>query len=124
MALIEFKNLPDTSTPINATNLNNNFNELNTEILDLTNVKTVTYSESITNITPGQARYVSIPTSVPTGYTLLGYFINGNGYISQVACNIISQTATYCAVNAINYSNQTLGVTISITGLYAKRVNQ
>lgn len=28
MALIEFKNLPDTSTPINAENLNNNFNEL------------------------------------------------------------------------------------------------
>lgn len=29
MALIEFKNLPDTNTPINAENLNHNFNELN-----------------------------------------------------------------------------------------------
>lgn len=29
MALKEFKNLPDTSTPINAENLNHNFNELN-----------------------------------------------------------------------------------------------
>ena len=29
MALIEFKNLPDTSTPLSAENLNNNFNELN-----------------------------------------------------------------------------------------------
>lgn len=28
MALIEFKNLPDTSTPLNAENLNHNFNEL------------------------------------------------------------------------------------------------
>ena len=28
MALIEFKNYPDTSTPINAENLNNNFNEV------------------------------------------------------------------------------------------------
>lgn len=27
MALIEFKNLPDTSTPLNATNLNNDFKE-------------------------------------------------------------------------------------------------
>lgn len=27
MALIEFKDLPDTSTPLNASNLNNNFNE-------------------------------------------------------------------------------------------------
>lgn len=32
MALIEFKNKPDTSSPINANNLNNNFNELNTNI--------------------------------------------------------------------------------------------
>ena len=29
MALIEFKNLPDTSTPLSAENLKNNFNELN-----------------------------------------------------------------------------------------------
>ena len=29
MALIEFKNLPDTTTPINAENLNNNFTECN-----------------------------------------------------------------------------------------------
>lgn len=29
MALIEFKDLPNTSTPLNAENLNNNFNELN-----------------------------------------------------------------------------------------------
>ena len=28
MALIEFKDLPDTSTPITASNLNNNFNEI------------------------------------------------------------------------------------------------
>lgn len=28
MALIEFKNLPDTSTPLSAENLNHNFNEL------------------------------------------------------------------------------------------------
>lgn len=37
MALIEFKNKPDLSTPINADNLNNNFNELDdrsTEIDD------------------------------------------------------------------------------------------
>lgn len=29
MALIEFKDKPNTTTPLNATNLNNNFNELN-----------------------------------------------------------------------------------------------
>lgn len=29
MSLIQFENLPSTNTPINAANLNNNFNELN-----------------------------------------------------------------------------------------------
>ena len=32
MALIEFKNLPDMSTPLNAENLNNNFSELENKI--------------------------------------------------------------------------------------------
>ena len=32
MALIEFENYPSTDTAINATNLNNNFNELNNKI--------------------------------------------------------------------------------------------
>lgn len=31
MAIIQFKNLPDTSTPLTAENLNNNFNELKTK---------------------------------------------------------------------------------------------
>lgn len=35
MNLIEFKNLPDTSTPLNADNLNNNFNELKNSITNL-----------------------------------------------------------------------------------------
>lgn len=37
MALIEFENKPSTDTAINATNLNNNFNELNTLINNLSN---------------------------------------------------------------------------------------
>ena len=48
MALIEFKNLPDTSTPITAQNLNNNFNYLDGEIPDVLNTQsnstTDTYS--------------------------------------------------------------------------------
>lgn len=35
MALIEFKDLPDKSTPLNSANLNNNFNELKNGIDDL-----------------------------------------------------------------------------------------
>lgn len=37
ICLIEFKNKPDTSTPINADNLNFNFNELNTLINNIYN---------------------------------------------------------------------------------------
>lgn len=40
MALVEFQNLPSTSTPLNASNLNNNFNECGKEY---------TYSTSIIN---------------------------------------------------------------------------
>lgn len=35
MALIEFKNLPDTTTPLTAQNLNNNFNELKPSIISI-----------------------------------------------------------------------------------------
>lgn len=35
MDLIEFKDLPDTSTPINAENLNNNFNKLKDNIYEI-----------------------------------------------------------------------------------------
>lgn len=41
MALIEFKNLPDTSTPLSAENLNNNFNELNNRDVYSTEEKVV-----------------------------------------------------------------------------------
>ena len=40
MALIEFKDYPDTTTPTDAENLNNNFNELNNKInTDIQNVQ-------------------------------------------------------------------------------------
>ena len=35
MALIEFKNKPDATTPINADNLNHNFNELDTKLAEM-----------------------------------------------------------------------------------------
>ena len=54
MALIEFKNLPDTSTPLNAENLNNNFNDLKNKIENITVLytgdtatNTLTLSQSI-----------------------------------------------------------------------------
>lgn len=53
MDLIEFKSLPDTSTPVNASNLNHNFSELNngidelkTDVNDSKNWKKVSFDES------------------------------------------------------------------------------
>ena len=47
MSLIQFQDLPSTSTPINAANLNNNFNELNGKLaatIALTSSATITVS--------------------------------------------------------------------------------
>lgn len=50
MALIEFKNLPDTSTPLNAENLNNNFNELNDSIEELKESNVYSEEEQVIGI--------------------------------------------------------------------------
>lgn len=52
MALIEFQDLPSTQTPINSTNLNNNFNELDTK----TNPQIIT-AELTSNFTKTIADY-------------------------------------------------------------------
>lgn len=52
MSLIEFKDLPDTTTPITADNLNNNFNELKGEVLYNTtgdSATTLTLNDDIEN---------------------------------------------------------------------------
>lgn len=49
MALIEFKNKPDTTTSINATNLNNNFSELNDKIENVEVTDIYSMSEVKTN---------------------------------------------------------------------------
>lgn len=50
MALIEFKDLPDTSTPLNAENLNNNFNALKGEVLfEGSTTGNITLNDSVSN---------------------------------------------------------------------------
>lgn len=77
MALIEFKNLPDTTTPINAQNLNNNFNECGADTGWITLNSVIKYRKigkivyiaglSQNNVTVGGDVYITIGT-LPTNF--------------------------------------------------------
>lgn len=76
MALVVFEDLPSTNTPLNAQNLNNNFNELAGGITE-----TQTTSETITllttgwvqNVTTGNYEYTVTDTGVTANYLINGY---------------------------------------------------
>lgn len=76
MALVVFEDLPSTNTPLNAQNLNNNFNELASGITG-----TQTTSETITllttgweqNVTTGNYEYTVTDTDVTANYLINGY---------------------------------------------------
>lgn len=76
MALVVFEDLPSTNTPLNAQNLNNNFNELASGITE-----TKTTSETITllttgwvqNATTGNYEYTVTDTDVTANYLINGY---------------------------------------------------
>lgn len=50
MALIEFKNKPDTTTPMTADNINHNFNELNANVGNLSNLETANKNSAVDSI--------------------------------------------------------------------------
>lgn len=62
MALIEFKDLPDTTTPLNASNLNNNFNECYKADTGWQNISYIntysSYDSTGTNYNPLQYRKI------------------------------------------------------------------
>ena len=146
--MLTFKNKPDTSTPINADNLNANFNELNTNInntddkigdlneLETTNKTSIvdatnevkddiiyveyTQNYSITTGTGTRSR-ITFQTSVPTGYEWVGYEIVSNGYVNSVINWIMSSTASNCLVAWYNLSDETYdNLTMTIRGIYKK----
>ena len=75
MALITFEDLPNTSTPANASNLNNNFGELNTKINNINTYTTFSASRNNNNPTAGSWSkvYNNIQTSssIPAGTYLI-----------------------------------------------------
>lgn len=84
-----------------------------------TNIKTVDYSAQLT-IPSEDEKYSVIKTSVPNGYSLIGYFIVGNSYNSRGVTSIIDSSDTTCVVNFCNLSTTEVTASIFIRGLYIK----
>lgn len=145
--MLIFKNKPDTSTPINATNLNANFEELNTnidntgdKIGDLNDLETtdktsvvdainevkddIIYVEYSTTYGPAsQANYsnrFTINTSVPIGYEWVGYEIVDNGYANAVITWILYSSSTACIIGFYTLAALTTQLTFKLRGIYKK----
>ena len=91
MSLIEFKNLPDTSTPINAENLNNNFNELLNSII----YQNVT-SDAFEVAANGQYT-LTLNFTIPSNYEVVGlkssYVSGGASGFSILSGEILSNSS-------------------------------
>lgn len=132
MALVEFKNKPDTTTPINATNLNNNFNEINGELyyksgdnyhIDaqyyaggvLTgSAKTIQFSiilpKRLDNISSVNINQIYLTARGINGYLLNSYTLsdlNTNGNLSIVAIENNCISIQYTSNNAFEITNNT-----------------
>lgn len=90
MKLIEFKDLPNTDTPINAENLNKMQDNIENQFSDY--IKIINANKNIGIITAGADLYdqtIDITSLIPTGYSAIG--IVGvdlyGGYYSTLALN-------------------------------------
>lgn len=123
MDLIEFKDLPDTSTPLNADNLNHNFNELNNDIDELkidvndsinelnnkivkstelynttgNNATTLVLNESINNFTYYEVFYKVISTTTGDTYASgsVKAFVGESAVISENVANYFKELSCY-----------------------------
>lgn len=74
MALIEFKDLPDTTTPLTADNLNNNFNELNNKINNINSYVSTVSLSAVSETTTNDAITVGSYTASEEGlYLIVGH---------------------------------------------------
>ena len=123
MNKIEFKDLPDTSTPYNAETFNllqDNVENAIDEVSDDIIYVEYTQNYSITTGTGTRSR-VTFQTSVPAGYNWVGYEIVSNGYVNSVINWIMSSTASNCLVAWYNLSDETYDdLTMVIRGIYKK----
>lgn len=123
MQKINFENKPDTSSPINASNLNllqenveNAIDEVSDDIIFVEYTQNYSLSGGA-----GTHSRVTFQTSVPAGYNWVGYEIVSNGYVNSVINWIMSSTASNCLVAWYNLSDETYdNLTMTIRGIYKK----
>lgn len=120
MALIEFKDYPDTSTPLNAENLNNNFNELN-KAIEQEKLKTQVYEGLFTNVGNSSETGVNVDFSTMFPNLSLGDVICFNVEITDVYetwdrtyANVLSSTGTL----QIRSYAMTQGIAVCVTAFY------
>lgn len=116
MELIEFKELPDESTPASVPNINHNFEYLNDKIDALANNLIVTENVSITNIAVNSKETVYKTFTMPSkaGYTPIAITPNnisggGSGYAIYSA-----SLEGYITVYNGWVSNGTFSITLKI----------
>jgi len=103
MALVEFKNLPDTSTPLNAQNLNNNFELLSNQIALLSNQMTITCSDTSITTTLDQKREdIPLDTVLASVGDKLTLNTANNKYEIKIGSGV-----SYVSVSAGYSANQT-----------------
>lgn len=110
---------------INGANLNQLQANAETSINEVANtlkdyITSVTYTSASLEVAASGSSNTEIATSVPTGYSLLGYIIMGNGWNGGVLTSVIKADDTKCVVNAYNALTSAKTITITIKGLYVK----
>lgn len=111
MALIEFKNLPDTTTPINAENLNNNFDELDDGLSNKVNFD---------ELNDGLSNKVNLyKKSLPNGSTITFNGNNRAAYLISTTSNSAGIRGSWLLVTSsgsdtpINLSSSGSNISIS-----------
>ena len=112
MALVTFEDYPSTNTPLNSTNLNNNFSELSNIIT------TDIFTSSETSVATQEEETFTISGLEKTGYTPIGIlFIDMTNNVDVLKWSLYG-TSAYVRVK--NLSNTSQNVTITIKVLYVK----
>ena len=100
MALIEFKDLPDTTTPVTAENLNNNFEELDNKIDNLIEEDSWTPTISAWNETAPTLTY----TSRRGYYKKIGNIVFFDFYI-RAKITALNGTNNYAQITGLPYAS-------------------